>query len=319
MNDKISVIIPVRNEADKIEQCLKKVFSQSYKPFEIIIVDGHSTDETVEKAKKFPVRILYEDYHTRAGACQIGVENAGGDYVAFTDADCRPDKDWLGNLIEEFDEGIVGVGGGIIPIGEEFWNRSVNLALSTFMGSANSIQGRFFKNKRFVQSISGCNSMYHKKDVFQVGGFNVYFSSGEDTELNKRLLKIGKLLYIPEAIVRHEHGRGLKDFAKHMYTTYGRYAAKSNIWRLQVFVPLLLVPLLFISLIFTPRLFMTMLGIYFILIGVNGLKIALQERNAKYLFSIPIIYIIEHSIYSIAFWIGIIPVQRQVRKRRKER
>lgn len=48
MNDKISVVIPVKNEEDKIERCLEAVFSQSYKLDEVIVVDGHSTDNTVE-------------------------------------------------------------------------------------------------------------------------------------------------------------------------------------------------------------------------------------------------------------------------------
>ena len=85
--DKISVIIPVRNEEEKIRRCLQAVFNQTLKPFEVIVVDGHSTDKTVENARKFPVKVFYEDYHTRAGACQIGVKNARGDYISFTDAD----------------------------------------------------------------------------------------------------------------------------------------------------------------------------------------------------------------------------------------
>lgn len=60
--DKISVIIPVKNEADKIERCFEAVFNQTIKPFEVIVVDGHSPDNTVENAKKFSVKILYEDY-----------------------------------------------------------------------------------------------------------------------------------------------------------------------------------------------------------------------------------------------------------------
>jgi glycosyltransferase involved in cell wall biosynthesis len=46
--NKISVIIPVRNEAENIEQCLEAVFDQTKKPYEVIVVDGHSTDRTVE-------------------------------------------------------------------------------------------------------------------------------------------------------------------------------------------------------------------------------------------------------------------------------
>lgn len=61
---KISVIIPVRNEEEKIERCLEAVFNQSYKPYEVIVVDGHSTDKTMENARKFPIKVVYEDYGT---------------------------------------------------------------------------------------------------------------------------------------------------------------------------------------------------------------------------------------------------------------
>jgi cellulose synthase/poly-beta-1,6-N-acetylglucosamine synthase-like glycosyltransferase len=47
--------------------------------------------------------ILFEGLRRRAGVCQIGVENAKDDFVAFTDADCIPEKNWLENLVKEFD------------------------------------------------------------------------------------------------------------------------------------------------------------------------------------------------------------------------
>jgi len=84
---KISVVVPARNEADNIQQCLQAVFSQSCPPYEVIVVDGQSTDETVEKAKTFPVRILYEGANSKGLACHIGLENASGEYIAFTNSD----------------------------------------------------------------------------------------------------------------------------------------------------------------------------------------------------------------------------------------
>ena len=53
--DKISVVISVKNEADKIEQCLEAVFSQALKPHEVIVVDGHLIDRTLEKVKIFRI------------------------------------------------------------------------------------------------------------------------------------------------------------------------------------------------------------------------------------------------------------------------
>ena len=49
MDENISVVIPVMNEEEKIAQCLEAVFSQSLKAHEMIVVDGHSSDETVER------------------------------------------------------------------------------------------------------------------------------------------------------------------------------------------------------------------------------------------------------------------------------
>ena len=89
------------------------------------MVDGQSTDQTVE--------------------------NASGDFVAFTDADCIPEKGWLENLVKEFDDGIVGVGGGIKNIGEGLWEKSINLASDTFLGSDNSLQRIVLKTMNAIQ------------------------------------------------------------------------------------------------------------------------------------------------------------------------
>ena len=135
----ITVIIPVRNMATKIEKCLKGVFGQSLKPYEIIVVDGHSTDDTVEKASKFPVKILYEDYHNRAGACQVGVENAKGEYIAFTDGDCIPNRLWLANLVKELKvKSVAGVGGRYEDISDHLWSHSINLTFNTPLSGAKS-------------------------------------------------------------------------------------------------------------------------------------------------------------------------------------
>src|SRR5271157_2280376 len=150
---KVSVIVPVMNQEKKIEQCIVAILSQTLKPYEVIIVDGHSTDRTVEIAKRYPVRIIFENYGTIGGARQVGVESTQGDYVAFTDSDCMPEKDWLKNLVKGFDDHIVGVGGGIKNIGDGMWERSIAYVLDSFLGSANSVQDRVFSDRRFVKSI----------------------------------------------------------------------------------------------------------------------------------------------------------------------
>ncbi len=297
---KVSVIIPVKNMAGKIEQCLKAVFDQSLPPYEVIVVDGRSTDGTVARAQNFPVEIFYQDYGAAGAARQIGVEHAEGEYLAFTDGDCIPDRDWLKNLIGGFGEGIVGVGGGIRNIGRGIWTNSINLAFATLLGSGRSVQGGASFSDRFVKSISGCNSMYRKRDLLQTGGFDPELSGADETELNARLLKFGKLRYVSDAAVLHDHSRGLKEFAKNMYR-YGGWRKECGVWDWPVLPPLL-APLLLLTLIASRWILLAIIGFYLLITGLYGLYFAIKEKGARYLVTIPVVFILEHLCYTFGFW-----------------
>jgi len=306
---KISVVVPVKNEEDKILRCLDAVFNQTLRPFEVIVVDGHSTDMTVKNANNYPIRLFYESYGTVGGARQIGVENANGDYIAFTDADCIPEINWLENLIKEFnDNKIIGVGGGIKNIGEGIWEESIALVLDSFLGSADSVQDRVFDKKKFVKSISGCNSIYRRKDLLNYKGFDVNLAINEDTELNKRLNKHGMLLYTPNAIVLHNQKRGLKDFIKRIYL-FGFGRSSNKLWDLQAIPPILgLIALSFLFL--SLNYFLFMICIYILIIIYFDLMIFLKIKKLRYILSIPVVFIIEHVSYSIGFWKGIVQFKK---------
>jgi len=300
---KISVIIPTLNAGGKIEQCLEAVFTQSVVPCEVIIVDGRSRDDTVQRARKFPVKLFFQDYGACGAARQIGLDNAQGDYVAFTDADCIPSRDWLKNLVRELDDPeIVGVGGGIQNIGEALWVKSINLAQDTFIGGGGSIQTRYFKEKRFVKSISASNMVFRKQDLIDIGGFNIHLSGSDEVELNRRIVKLkkGKLLYVPDALILHDHRRDLKQFARNMYY-YGRWRRESGVWDLPV-VPPLIAPLLLLTLLISKWVLIGIIAAYAGAIGATGLLIAIRERNPRFLISIPVIFIVEHSCYMLGFW-----------------
>ncbi len=297
---KISVIIPVKNMAGKIEQCLEAVFSQSLSPHEVIVVDGRSTDGTVEKAQKFPVKVFAQDYGAAGAARQIGVEQAEGEYLAFTDGDCIPRKDWLKNLVAGFEEGIVGVGGGIQNIGKGMWTKSINLASATFLGSGRSVQGGISFSERFVKSISGCNSMYRHSDLLRAGGFDPDLSGADETDLNARLLKSGKLRYISDAAVLHDHSRGLKEFARNMYR-YGGWRKECGVWDWPVLPPLL-APLLLLTLLISRWILLCIIGLYLVMVGLHGLYFASKEKNIRYLVTIPVVFTLEHLCYTAGFW-----------------
>lgn len=301
---KISVVIPVKNDEKKIGSCIEAVFNQSFLPFEVIIVDGHSIDNTIKNAQEYPVKILFENYGTVGGARQVGLENSGGEYIAFTDSDCIPEKMWIDNLFKEFKEDIVGVGGGIKNIGEGLWEQSIALALDSFLGSANSVQDRVLKKRCFVPSISGCNCMYRKKDLLDVGGYNVTYFMNEDTDINKRLLERGKILYTPDAVVLHNQNRDIKGFCKRMYWFgYGR--GFNRLFDLQVIPPISVIFLLLL-LIFTPFIVSILIFLYVVIILIFSMSILIKSKNIMHVLTIPLIFIMEHLSYSIGFWYGTI-------------
>jgi glycosyltransferase involved in cell wall biosynthesis len=114
---KVSIIIPTKNNAGILEKCLKSIENLDYpkEELEVVIVDGHSEDGTVEIARKYGCRVVYESVGTIGGARNIGVQNSNGEFIVFTDADCVAERDWLKNLLKGIqDEGIASVEGSNI-------------------------------------------------------------------------------------------------------------------------------------------------------------------------------------------------------------
>ena len=81
-NKLVSIIIRTKNEERWIVPCLKSIFSQTYKNFEIIIVDNCSTDKTIEKAKQFKIsKILKINKFLPGKAINLGIKNSKGNVI----------------------------------------------------------------------------------------------------------------------------------------------------------------------------------------------------------------------------------------------
>ncbi|MEM3823532.1 MAG: glycosyltransferase family 2 protein [Candidatus Bathyarchaeia archaeon] len=82
----VSVIIPTYNSQTTLRQCLQSIQKQTYKKLETIVVDRHSTDETVQIAKNFKTKLFYVTQE-RSTAKNFGAKNACGEYLLFLDSD----------------------------------------------------------------------------------------------------------------------------------------------------------------------------------------------------------------------------------------
>ena len=102
----VSIIIRTKNEERWINECLNSIFSQSFKDFEIIIVDNNSNDKTIEKAKKFDIKhiINLEEYFP-GKALNKGISQSLGEFIVAISAHCIPtNSHWLENLVKAIKE-----------------------------------------------------------------------------------------------------------------------------------------------------------------------------------------------------------------------
>ena len=313
----VSVVVGIRNEEKFIEECIESLLHLDYPQdsYEIIIVDGMSTDKTQDLVQKYPVRLLLNERKNVAAARNLGVENARGDLVAFTDGDCQVDPRWLKTLVSEMmnaPEDVACVGGpNLIFDTDPVFGRVVGHAQETFLGSGGSAQSKNSTKKHYVSSLPNCNAMYKKNTIREAGYFDERFVVGQDGDLNYRISRIGyKFLYIPEAKVLHHRRGTLKSFSVRMFK-YGMWMAElfkkhGEFVRWYAFLPsiaiLFAVFSLIISLVYTAPIviLLVLMALYFVLVFVSSIQV-IYKMKSKYgliaLFVIPV----QHVTYGLGF------------------
>lgn len=115
--DRVSVIIPARNEESNLPTLLRSLAAQSVRPVEIIVVDDASADRTSEVARQHGARVvasqpLPDGWRGKTWACHEGAQAATGDWLLFLDADTWFEPDGLQRVLEEFQS----AGGGVLSI-----------------------------------------------------------------------------------------------------------------------------------------------------------------------------------------------------------
>lgn len=175
---KISVVLTTKNEEKNIGDLLKNLVGQE-DPYEIIIVDSESTDRTrqivEEYSKKYNHIKLFNHPGSRAESMNYGIKQATGDAVAFIGGDDIPDKHWIRELrrgLTKFD----------IIVGS---------LLSKDKERVKNIQNVKIFHKGVNISYPGTNTVYKKEILEKLDGFDSWFSSAEDLEINYRAVDAG--------------------------------------------------------------------------------------------------------------------------------
>jgi len=92
---KFSIIIPVYNVEKYIKKCLDSIFNQSFKDFEVIVVNDGTKDNSMENVKKYDVKVINQENSGLSEARNTGVKSAKGEYIIFLDSDDFIEKDLL--------------------------------------------------------------------------------------------------------------------------------------------------------------------------------------------------------------------------------
>jgi glycosyltransferase involved in cell wall biosynthesis len=109
----VSVIIPVRDDAQLLRRCLHALAQQTVAPLEIIVVDNGSHDETADVARAAGVILVRQPEPGVLAASAAGYDAAAGDLLARLDADCVPGADWVRSVVDAFaDPAVAAVTGG---------------------------------------------------------------------------------------------------------------------------------------------------------------------------------------------------------------
>ena len=215
----ISVVMPVYNEEKRISATLRAIYEGSVLPLEVIVVDGGSKDRTVELIRRdYPETIVLNNPDkTAAMGRNVGIKNAKGDIIAFTDGDCIVDVDWIRNIGQHFEnEPIDGLGGKVLNAEpenhyEEYWG---NLAWNLIMNFPD--EEYKVTEKKLNDAFVTANCAYKRELLNNINGFSKFFANNaEDVDLCWRALDNGaKLVYVPDVVIYAHNVTTLKGIAK---------------------------------------------------------------------------------------------------------
>src|SRR5712692_484526 len=248
----ISVVVANWNRRDLLRACLASLERQTFRDFEIIVVDNGSEDGSADMvAAEFPAARLIRNSENR-GFCAAnnqGIAASRGRFIALLNNDAEADPRWLQELLGAFDRADdIGMAASKILV----WEKRDTIDKAGHLiypdgqnrgrGTDEIDRGQYDRLEETAWP-DGCAAMYRKDMLECIGGFDEdFFAYADDAELGLRARIAGwRCMYVPSAVVFHHHGSTLGRFAAERMFLIERnrvwLAAKLFPWRLLVLNP----------------------------------------------------------------------------------
>lgn len=196
---KLSVVIPAYNEEKYIGSCLESLIDKAGDSiYEIIVVDNASTDNTAAIARKFPgVRVVKESRKGLTRARQAGLMAAKGDLIAYIDADTHIKDNWFRYVKKEFmrNKRLVCLSAPYSLYDVSKWKRMLVWSYWNFLAYPT-----YMLLMKYM--VLGANFVARRDILLKIGGFDQSIEFyGEDTNIARRLHKIGKVKFLRKSLV----------------------------------------------------------------------------------------------------------------------
>jgi len=206
----VTVVIPTYNRYEFLKRALESVFSQTYLPHEVIVVDDGSSDETKQILQDFPkIKYIYQKNRGVSSARNLGIKNARHEWIAFLDSD----DEWLPEKLQlqiDFHKNSQNI---LMSYTDEIWIRDgVNVKIPK--------KFRKIGLDIFSENISYCNiapssTLIHKSLFERVGLFENELEVCEDYDLWLRILLENKIGLIEKKLIKKYAGHGDQLSFKH--------------------------------------------------------------------------------------------------------
>lgn len=249
----VSVIIPVYNEERYIRRFLTSVINQSFskEKMEIFIIDGCSTDNTMNIVREFDLQYpnlfvcLKNEYHTVPFALNMGISHAKGKYIIRMDAHAEFPPEYIQRCVDYLStKNYDNVGGHLVTVGEGFIGETIAMLFSSKFG-VGSCQFRTGNQNGFVETVP--YGAFPKELFNRIGKFNTHLTRTQDLEMNLRIKKNGGKVFLAKDIYSKYYCRSsLKKMIKYALTN-GYWSIKKNHVCAGLITIRHLVPLIFLS------------------------------------------------------------------------
>jgi GT2 family glycosyltransferase len=220
----VSVAVPVWNAARTLPACLRALGGLAPAPAEILLVDNGSTDGSLQLLRAFArdraperAQVLEEPRRGASAARNTAIRAAKGDVIAFTDADCAPEPDWLRHLIGPLADPVVGaVAGRVVSVPAA---STVELLSALYTLRLPEAGARRRHWTPWEGGYPTANLAVRRGLAQEIQGFDEGFGiPGEDHDLCARIYARGaEIVYVPEARVAHHHRTTLRGMLRQAF------------------------------------------------------------------------------------------------------